>query len=67
MAKTNAEGDKAFWRSKKWVTALVGVAIPILNHAFGWEMSPETLYPIVGVVMAYVGGQGLADLGKAKR
>jgi len=66
MEKVNPEGEKVFWRSKKWLTAFLGVAIPLLNHFFGWEMSPETIWTILGPIMAYVGGQGLADFGKSK-
>jgi len=55
---------KELFTSKKFVMACVGVAIPAANAAFGWSLAVDTVMMMVGPVMAYVAGQGLADFGK---
>lgn len=52
--------EKPFWKSKKWILAVIGILIPPLNLLLGWELSLEMVAPIV----AYVVGQGIADYGK---
>ena len=52
--------------SKKLSAAIVGVLLVVLNDVFAWGISPEAVQKTVAVVMAYVIGQGVADLGKEK-
>ena len=47
--------------SKKAIFALVGVAV-IVFQELGLKLPQETVYPI----MAYIVGQGVADVGKEK-
>ena len=47
--------------SKKAIFALVGVAV-IVFRELGLNLPQETVYPI----MAYIVGQGVADVGKEK-
>jgi len=56
--------EKEFWKSKKWWAMVAGVSVPILNRLFNLDMNPNELQIIVGSLVAYVMGQGLADLGK---
>lgn len=53
-----------FWKSKKFWFAVVGVFVPIVNSALGLEMATETVMTIVGPIMAYIVGQGIADVKK---
>jgi hypothetical protein len=41
---------------------VAGVSVPILNRLFNLDMNPNELQIIVGSLVAYVMGQGLADL-----
>ena len=56
--------DKKFWQSKKFWMAIVGAVIPAANGLFGLGLDLATIAPIVGSIMSYVVGQGVADLGK---
>ena len=56
--------EKKFYHSKKFWSSLLATAIPMLNHYFGWDMDGEKVMTIMAPLMAYVFGQGLADLGK---
>lgn len=49
--------------SKKAVAGLVAIAAIVLN-AVGLPIPEDTLTQIVAVVMAYIVGQGFADIGK---
>lgn len=52
--------------SKKLIVAALTVLGLVLQRAFGLEIDEETRNSIVGVVMAYLVGQGLADFGKGR-
>lgn len=58
--------EKPFWYSKKFWTAVIATAVPVLNHTFDIGLSQENVTQIIGPLMAYILGQGLADLGKNK-
>lgn len=58
--------EKPFWHSKKFWTAVIATAVPILNHAFDIGLTQESLIQVTGPLIAYILGQGLADLGKNK-
>jgi hypothetical protein len=58
--------EKQFWKSKKWWAMLIGVTIPVLNKTMGLELSVEELQLVIGPLIAYVMGQGIADIGKTK-
>ena len=56
--------EKKFYHSKKFWASIVAASIPMLNHYFGWDMEADKVMTIMAPLMAYVFGQGLADLGK---
>ena len=58
--------EKEFWRSKKFWVAVAAALIPGVNAAFGLGLQVEVIAPMVGSLMSYVVGQGIADLGKNK-
>jgi len=51
--------------SKKAVAAVAGV-VTLLAGRFGLNITPELSLEITGIVIAYLLGQGLADVNKAK-
>lgn len=55
---------KQMLASKKFVATLIGVVITLVGKV-GFDIDHETAAMIVGLVSAYVLGQGLADNGKA--
>jgi hypothetical protein len=58
--------EKKFWHSKKFWAAVVAAGVPILNHFFKAGLTQDVVMQIVGPIVAYILGQGLADLGKNK-
>lgn len=58
--------EKPFWHSKKFWAAVVATAVPIINHVWGLGLTQDAIMQIVTPVVAYILGQGLADLGKNK-
>lgn len=53
---------KSLFTSKKFLVALSGAVVAAIVHFFpGYE---ELAQQLVAIVMAYVVGQGIADLGK---
>lgn len=58
--------EKKFWHSKKFWAAVVAAGVPIANHFFNLGLTQEIVMQIVSPVVAYILGQGLADLGKNK-
>ena len=44
------------YNSRFWVT-LVALAVPLVNHALGWELNPENMAYIAGIVAAFVLGE----------
>jgi len=58
--------EKPFWHSKKFWAAVVAAGVPLLNHFFQVGLTQDIVMQIVGPIVAYILGQGLADLGKNK-
>jgi len=58
--------EKEFWKSKKFWMAIIGALVPAANAAFGFGLSTEAVVTVVGPIMSYVVGQGIADAGKNK-
>jgi|TARA_A200000159_G_scaffold88123_1_gene81623 hypothetical protein len=58
------EQEKQFWKSKKFWAASMAVLVPMLNHFLGWNMDHEAVTTVMTPMLAYVVGQGMADLGK---
>jgi hypothetical protein len=58
--------EKPFWHSKKFWAAAVATAVPIINHVWGIGLTQDAMMQIVTPIVAYILGQGLADLGKNK-
>jgi uncharacterized membrane protein YqaE (UPF0057 family) len=58
--------EKQFWHSKKFWAALIAAGVPALNHFLDLGMTQDIVTQIVGPIVAYILGQGLADLGKNK-
>jgi hypothetical protein len=54
---------KALLSSKKFVAALIA-ALVWLGGKVGLHVDTETMAGIVGPIVAYVLGQGIADMGK---
>lgn len=59
--------EKQFWKSKKWWAMLIGVVVPIANKVLDLNLSIEELQLVIGPLIAYVMGQGIADIGKNKK
>ena len=59
--------EKQFWKSKKWWAMLIGVVVPIANKGLDLNLSIEELQLVIGPLIAYVMGQGIADIGKNKK
>ncbi len=57
---------KDMFGSKKFQAALATVVAMVCNSAFEWNVSQETLLPILGIIAVYIVGQGVADIGKEK-
>ena len=55
-----AHNQQKFW------AAVVAAGVPIVNHFFNLGLTQEIVMQIVSPVVAYILGQGLADLGKNK-
>lgn len=55
---------KKLFSSKKFVAAFSAVVLAVLNDIFSLGVDPATTQEIIGVVIAYVLGQGIADHGK---
>jgi hypothetical protein len=56
--------EKQFWHSKKFWAAVFAATAPLFNHVFHMGLTSEVMMQITGPVLAYILGQGLADLGK---
>jgi len=57
---------RAVFGSKKAVATLAAIIVWALGR-FGLDVSPGELQPIIAALLAYVLGQGLADVGKEAR
>lgn len=56
---------KSFLTSKKGIATVAGIASWAVGRA-GFDVPADELMPIVGMLGAYVLGQGVADAGKEK-
>lgn len=56
---------KSLLGSKKFVAMLVGVIVVIVGKA-GFDVDQTTIAEIVGLIVAFIVGQGVADAGKEK-
>lgn len=65
MTKIILDTLKALLSSKKFVAALIAALVWVAGKV-GLDVDTETMAGIVGPVVAYVLGQGIADIGKAK-
>ena len=50
-----------FLKSKKFWAACVAVLVPVANELFDLSLTTESVMTIVGPIMAYIVGQGIAD------
>lgn len=50
--------------SKKFVAALVAALVAFIAAYFGF--SPEKVMAVISPLLAYIGAQGIADLGKER-
>lgn len=57
---------KELLASKKFLAALAGAAVVVLNKAIGLELPEADVLKILGVIASYIVGQGIADHGKEK-
>lgn len=55
---------KTLLGSKKFIVALAGVLFVLLNELAGLDISEAAVLQILGIVTAYILGQGVADIGK---
>lgn len=53
------------FKSKKFLAAIAGLIVAIAAHA-GFDLSQEDVLTILSPILAYIGGQGMADIGKEK-
>ena len=51
---------KTGWKTSEFWASLVAALLPVLNHAFGWNLPVETLVGVAGSVAAYVLSRGVA-------
>ena len=56
---------KDMFSSKKFIATMIGVVIT-LAAKIGFDIDHETAAMIVGLISAYILGQGVADAGKSK-
>lgn len=52
------------WKSRKWWIALIGVAVPLVNHFFNLNMSVEDITALVVPIVAYILGESYIDAKK---
>jgi len=50
-------------QSKKFIVAIVAAIGIVLNDVFGKPVGEETIYAALGILGAYIVGQGIADHG----
>ena len=56
---------KGMFGSKKAIAMIAGVLVSFAGK-YGLELSTEDLTPILAPLLAYILGQGVADIGKEK-
>ena len=52
-------------QSKKFQASLVGLLVVIVGKA-GFELDEQALLTVLSPILAYIGGQAVADIGKEK-
>ena len=55
---------KKLFSSKKFLAMLSGILIVTVNLAAGLDLPPDALVSVLGVIGAFIVGQGIADNGK---
>lgn len=53
------------FQSKKFQASLVGVIVAIVGKA-GYDLDEQAVLTIMSPILAYIGGQAVADIGKEK-
>lgn len=53
--------------SKKFIAALSGALFVVLNEVLGFGIQEDTVLEVVGLLAAYIVGQGIADHGKERK
>lgn len=53
------------FKSRKFLIALAGVVIFVLNDVLGLHFDVQTVSGIVGSIIAYIVGEGIVDKGRA--
>ena len=59
--------EKSFWKSKKWWAMVVAVSIPVLHKIVGLDFNTTDVVAVVSPLIAYILGQGVADIGKSSK
>jgi hypothetical protein len=59
--------EKKFYHSKKFWASAIAVTVPMSNHWFGWGMDVDSVITMMTPILAYILGQGMADMGKNKK
>ena len=57
---------KGLLASKKFLAAIAGAGVVVLNKALSIDMPEEDLLKILGMIATYILGQSVADFGKEK-
>ena len=57
---------KDFLTSKKAIAAVVGFIVAAVGR-YGLDLDPEAVTQILAPILAYIIGQGFADIGKTTR
>ena len=47
---------KKVYNSRYW-SMLAGLLVPVLNHIFGWDLPPEQVVGMVGLIAAFILGE----------
>ena len=63
----NHGNSESFWKSKKFWASVIAVVVPMSNHAFDWGMDVDSVVTMMTPMLAYILGQGMADMGKNKK
>ncbi len=53
--------NKPFYKSKKWWTALIAFAVPVVNYLFGFAIDPNAVWVIISPLLIYLLGQAYVD------
>jgi hypothetical protein len=53
---------KSFWKSKKFWSAIVAAIVGFTGE-YGLNLPPEVIWAVLGPIIAYIIGQGVADSG----